>query len=81
MTNENFFDNIHAYGKWKSDLVKAIENFQDWLDTTGLEDSEQSLKIYETLQTIKHDRITLAFVGEFFRGKTELINAIFILPV
>lgn len=77
MTNENFFDNIHAYGKWKSDLVEAIENFQDWLDTTGLEDSEQSLKIYETLQTLKHDRITLAFVGEFSRGKTELINAIF----
>jgi len=77
MTNENFFDNIHAYGKWKSDLVNAIEGFQDWLETTELEDSEQSLKIYETLQTLKHDRITLAFVGEFSRGKTELINAIF----
>lgn len=77
MTNENFFDNIHAYGKWKSDLVNAIEQFQDWLDTTELEESEQSLKIYETLQTLKHDRITLAFVGEFSRGKTELINAIF----
>lgn len=77
MINDNFFENIHAYGKWKSDLVKAIENFQSWLDTTGLEESEQSLKIYETLQTLKHDRITLAFVGEFSRGKTELINAIF----
>lgn len=77
MTNENFFDNIHAYGKWKSDLVKAIKHFQDWLDSTELEESEQSLKIYETLQTLKHDRITLAFVGEFSRGKTELINAIF----
>jgi len=77
MTNENFFDNIHAYGKWKSNLVQAIEGFQDWLETTGLEESEQSLKIYETLQTLKHDRITLAFVGEFSRGKTELINAIF----
>ena len=77
MANENFFENIHAYGKWKSDLVNAIEGFQDWLDTTELEDSEQSLKIYETLQTLKHDRITLAFVGEFSRGKTELINAIF----
>ena len=77
MTNDNFFDNIHAYGKWKSDLVSAIEEFQSWLDATGLEDSEQSLKIYETLQTLKHDRITLAFVGEFSRGKTELINAIF----
>ncbi len=77
MTNDNFFENIHAYGKWKSDLVRAIENFQEWLDNTGLEESEQSLKIYETLQTLKHDRITLAFVGEFSRGKTELINAIF----
>lgn len=77
MTNENFFENIHAYGKWKSNLLSAIEQFQDWLDTTGMEESEQSLKIYETLQTLKHDRITLAFVGEFSRGKTELINAIF----
>jgi len=77
MADNNFFENIHAYGKWKSNLVKAIEDFQSWLDTTGLEDSEQSLKIYETLQTLKHDRITLAFVGEFSRGKTELINAIF----
>ncbi|NOQ78861.1 MAG: hypothetical protein GQ546_05620 [Gammaproteobacteria bacterium] len=77
MTNKNFFDNIHAYGKWKSNLVAAIEEFQGWLDTTQLEESEQSLKIYETLQTLKHDRITLAFVGEFSRGKTELINAIF----
>ncbi|RKZ93169.1 MAG: hypothetical protein DRQ43_08370, partial [Gammaproteobacteria bacterium] len=77
MINESFFDSIHSYGKWKSNLVKAIDNFQDWLDTTELEDSEQSLKIYETLQILKHDRITLAFVGEFSRGKTELINAIF----
>ncbi|MCU7836421.1 MAG: dynamin family protein [gamma proteobacterium symbiont of Taylorina sp.] len=77
MANEDFFDNVQAYGKWKSDLVTTIQQFQDWLETTGLEDSEQSLKIYETLQTLKYDRITLAFVGEFSRGKTELINAIF----
>ena len=77
MANENFFDNVQAYGKWKSDLVATIEEFQDWLESTGLEDSDQSLKIYETLQTLKQDRITLAFVGEFSRGKTELINAIF----
>jgi len=77
MRDDNFFENIHAYGKWKKALVEAIEGYQGWLDTTELDDSEQSLKIYETLQTLKHDRITLAFVGEFSRGKTELINAIF----
>ncbi|MCP3851309.1 MAG: hypothetical protein GY694_13865 [Gammaproteobacteria bacterium] len=77
MRDDNFFENIHAYGKWKKALVEAIESYQGWLDTTELDESEQSLKIYETLQTLKHDRITLAFVGEFSRGKTELINAIF----
>lgn len=77
MAEDTFFDNIHAYGQWKTELVDAIKTFQDWLDTTGLDDSEQSLKIYETLQTLTHDRITLAFVGEFSRGKTELINSIF----
>lgn len=77
MENEKFFDNINAYGKWKNELITAIQQFQDWLISTNLEDSEQSLKIYETLQTLKYDRITLAFVGEFSRGKTELINAIF----
>ncbi len=77
MRNDTFFENIHAYGKWKKALVEAIESYQGWLDTIKLDESEQSLKIYETLQTLKHDRITLAFVGEFSRGKTELINAIF----
>lgn len=77
MSEDTFFDNIHAYGKWKNDLIVAIESYQEWLDNTRLDDSDQSLKIYETLQTLEHDRITLAFVGEFSRGKTELINAIF----
>jgi hypothetical protein len=77
MSQDAFFDNICAYGKWKNDLIGAIKSYQDWLDNTKFDDSDQSLKIYETLQTLNHDRITLAFVGEFSRGKTELINAIF----
>ena len=77
MSQDTFYDHIHAYGKWKNDLIVAIKSYQDWLDDTDLDDSNQSLKIYETLQTLEQDRITLAFVGEFSRGKTELINAIF----
>jgi len=77
MANKNFFDDIHAYGKWKNDLVDAIKKYQDWLVSADLDESEHSIKIYETLKTLNRDRITLAFVGEFSRGKTELINAIF----
>jgi signal recognition particle receptor subunit beta len=34
-------------------------------------------RIKDTLTTLKGDKLTIAFVAEFSRGKTELINAIF----
>ncbi len=74
---DKFFDQIRAFGKWREQLVESINSFQAWLEKTGLEDTDQSLRIYELLQTLKQDRLTLAFVGEFSRGKTELINSIF----
>lgn len=77
MTNKSFFDDINAYSKWKNSIINAISSFQEWLISAGLDESAHSLKIYNILKILKHDRITLAFVGEFSRGKTELINAIF----
>jgi Dynamin family len=74
---DKFFDQIQSFGKWREQLVESIKSFQAWLEKTGLDDTEQSLRIYELLQTLKQDRLTLAFVGEFSRGKTELINSIF----
>jgi len=75
--NDKFFEQIQAFGEWREQLVKSIKSFQHWLEKTGLDDTDQSLRIYELLQTLKQDRLTLAFVGEFSRGKTELINSIF----
>ncbi|MCK5697987.1 MAG: dynamin family protein, partial [Gammaproteobacteria bacterium] len=77
MKNKSFFDDINAYGKWKNNLISTINFFQEWLIDNKLDESDHSIKIYEILKILKHDRITLAFVGEFSRGKTELINAIF----
>jgi len=75
--NEDFFEQIQAFGKWREVLFASIKGFQSWLEDTGLDSSEQSLKIYELMQNLRKDRLTLAFVGEFSRGKTELINSIF----
>jgi hypothetical protein len=74
---DNFFDQIQAFGEWRGQLVKSIKDFQSWLEKTDLDNTDQSLRIYEILQTLKQYRLTLAFVGEFSRGKTELINSIF----
>jgi len=75
--NDKLFEQIQAFGEWRGKLVASIQSFQSWLEKTGLDDTEQSLRIYDLLQTLQQDRLTLAFVGEFSRGKTELINSIF----
>ena len=38
---------------------------------------DQEFRIFEAIEALRNDRLTLAFVAEFSRGKTELINALF----
>jgi len=77
MANDRFTDQMQAYGRWKTELVSSISNFQTWLETNKMNSSEVELRIFELLETLKGDNLTIAFVAEFARGKTELINAIF----
>ncbi len=62
---------------WRNSLATVIEKYNEWLTATGLGSPEAELRIYESIEAIKSDRLTIAFVAEFSRGKTELINAIF----
>ncbi|MFN2308235.1 MAG: dynamin family protein [Gammaproteobacteria bacterium] len=77
MTQDQFGLRMRAYAAWKAGVLQALEEFQRWLDARGLSESEDDLRLYETLEALRKDRLTLAFVAEFSRGKTELINAIF----
>ena len=77
MATDRFTDQMQAYGRWRGDLNNAIEKYQRWLTANNMSDPEAELRIIELLDTLKSDRLTIAFVAEFARGKTELINAIF----
>ncbi|MBI5462015.1 MAG: dynamin family protein [Gammaproteobacteria bacterium] len=77
MAQDQFSLRMRAYDAWKADVLQTLEDFQQWLDARELNESENDLRIYETLEALRKDRLTLAFVAEFSRGKTELINAIF----
>ncbi len=68
---------MESYEAWKADLIETIQAFQDWLDDHEMGAPEHDLQIYETMESLRKDRLNIAFVGEFSRGKTELINAIF----
>jgi len=77
MAADRFTDQMQAYGKWKSTLAQAIINYQAWLEKNHMSVAELELRIFELLEQLKGDSLTIAFVAEFARGKTELINAIF----
>ncbi|MDR9436614.1 MAG: dynamin family protein [Thiohalophilus sp.] len=77
MATDRFTDQMQAYGRWRGDLSTAIEKYQQWLNANNMSNPEAELRIFELLDALKSDRLTIAFVAEFARGKTELINAIF----
>lgn len=68
---------IATYQRWREDIRSGIEAYQAWLDQHGHVDIQRSLRIYDLLENLRNDRMVLAFLAEYSRGKTELINAMF----
>jgi hypothetical protein len=68
---------VANYQEWRVQMISGIESYKSWLDGNGYADIQQSLRIYDLIESLRNDRMTLAFLAEFSRGKTELINAMF----
>jgi len=73
---------LRDYGQWRDKLADAIQSYQTWHENraqagAGDEDRSDELRLYELVESIREDKLYIALVGEFSRGKTELINAIF----
>jgi len=66
-----------AYSAWRQDLSASIGDFQGWLSANELSDAQTDLRLTQLLERLREDRLNVAFVAEFSRGKSELINAIF----
>lgn len=66
-----------AYTDWRSSLSAEIGDFQSWLSKNELSDGQTDLRLTQLLDRLREDRLNVAFVAEFSRGKSELINAIF----
>jgi len=74
---DQFKSQMEAFADWKTTLTDTIRNYQGWLNQHGMGSADIDLRIYDALEALNNDRLTVAFVAEFSRGKTELINAIF----
>jgi len=77
LQQDRFRDQMRVFADWKAELTQTIKDYQDWLNTHQLGSPEIELRIYDALEALNSDKLTIAFVAEFSRGKSELINAIF----
>jgi len=66
-----------AYSEWRTHLGAGIERFQQWLAENELSDGQSDIRFSQLLGRLREDHLNVAFVAEFSRGKSELINAIF----
>jgi dynamin family protein len=68
---------FEAYSDWRRRLSAGISGLHEWLSQQELADAQVDLKIQQLLERLHQDKLVIAFVAEFSRGKSELINAIF----
>jgi hypothetical protein len=72
-----FEGEIARYNRWREDLTRSVTAYHDWLEANGQLDVQQSIRFYDLLENLNKGRLMLAFLAEYSRGKSELINALF----
>ena len=68
---------FEAYSDWRRRLSAGISGLHEWLSQQELTDAHADLRVQHLLERLHQDKLVVAFVAEFSRGKSELINAIF----
>lgn len=68
---------LYSYQQWKARVGRAIEELEDWLESHRRATPRAREQIRQAVASLKQDRLTVAFVADRSRGKSDLINAIF----
>ena len=77
MNSVNLVERFQLYSSWRFALAQTIARYRDWVGEAGLSDGMVDSRLARLLGRLADDKLSIAFVAEFSRGKSELINAIF----
>jgi len=78
MSSPSLASDFESYSQWRSNLSDQIADYRQWLNHEDLNDSQRDLRLQQLLDRLAEDKLHVAFIAEFSRGKSELINAIFL---
>ncbi|HEY4999221.1 MAG TPA: hypothetical protein VII36_08765, partial [Usitatibacter sp.] len=62
---------------WRSELAEGLASLRRWGQASRLIDEQAAARLAHLERRLATERLTIAFVAEQSRGKSELINALF----
>ncbi|MEO7128109.1 MAG: dynamin family protein [Rhodoferax sp.] len=73
----SFGEQLDQDGTWRREFALRLKMLAGWMKDHELLDAAVEERLHQIESRMRTDRVMVAFVGEFSRGKSELINAIF----
>ena len=73
----NLVDTFQQYSTWRTAVAAALQQYRDAIAEADAGDAPSYQQIARMQSKLADDKLSIAFVAEFSRGKSELINAIF----
>ena len=77
MNSVNLVERFQLYSSWRFAIGQTVTRFRDWITAAELIDPASASRLQRVLERLSEDKLSIAFVAEFSRGKSELINSIF----
>ncbi len=72
-----FNEQFDELGAWRREFALRIKLLGEWLKDHDLLDAAVEERLRRLEQQVRSDKVMVAFVAEFSRGKSEMINAVF----
>ena len=75
--NTSFNDQFDQHGTWRREFALRLKLLAEWMKEHEMLDAAVEERLQRLESQVRSDKVMVAFVAEFSRGKSELINAIF----
>ena len=73
----SFNEQFDQHGAWRRGFAQQLKQLSGWLASHELMDAAVEERLARLEAQVRSDKVMVAFVAEFSRGKSELINALF----
>lgn len=77
MGSSSFNEQFGLHSAWRRTFAQQLRKLSEWMSANELMGAAIEERLHRLEAQMRSDKVMVAFVAEFSRGKSELINAIF----